>query len=126
MEPYVYCQFITGKEHPDHFGRARNSWLTGTAAWSFVAVSQYILGIQPTYDALRIDPVIPRDWTGFEVKRSFRGNNFTIKVVNPDQVSHGVTEMKVNGEVLPGNRIPLERMQKENLVEVVLGEGKNS
>ena len=121
MEPYVYAQFITGKEHPDHFGRARNSWLTGTAAWSFVAVSQYILGIRPVYDGLVIDPVIPQDWSGFEVTRRFRGKNFTIKVTNPHRVNCGVAELKLNGEILTGNRIPLAQMQDDNLVEVVLG-----
>ncbi|HEY8391989.1 MAG TPA: glycosyl transferase [Capillibacterium sp.] len=126
MEPYVYCQFITGKEHPYHFGRARNSWLTGTAAWSFVAVSQYILGVRPTYEGLRIDPTIPHDWPEFEVKRRFRGKSFTIKVVNPHQVCHGVAELKLNGKVLPGNLIPLDLMEEENLVEVVLGEAKQT
>lgn len=121
MEPYVYAQFITGKEHPEYFGRARNSWLTGTAAWSFVAVSQYILGIRPAYDGLVIDPVIPREWPSFKVTRRFRGKNFTIKVTNPRRVGCGVAELKVNGKVLAGNRIPLAQMQNDNLVEVVLG-----
>lgn len=120
MEPYVYCQFITGKEHPYHFGRARNSWLTGTASWAFVALSQYILGIRPDYDGLVVNPSIPSHWDGFEVKRVFRGKGFRITVKNPHHVCHGVDALKLNGETLQGNKIPLEKMKEENIVEVVL------
>ena len=121
MEPYVYSQFITGKEHPDHFGRARNSWLTGTASWSFVAVTQYILGLRADYEGLIIDPTIPNDWEGFTVQRVFRGKNLEIKVVNPDRVSHGVAELTINGEKVKGNRIALTQMKADNQVEVRMG-----
>jgi N,N'-diacetylchitobiose phosphorylase len=121
MEPYVYSQFITGKEHPDHFGRARNSWLTGTASWSFVAVTQYILGIRADYEGLIIDPTIPHEWEGFTVKRVFRGKSLEIKVTNPNRVSHGVAELAINGEKVKGNLIPLAEMKAENLVEVKMG-----
>ncbi|HEX2954994.1 MAG TPA: glycosyl transferase, partial [Bacillota bacterium] len=121
MEPYVYSQFITGKEHPYHFGRARNSWLTGTASWSFVAISQYILGVRSDYDGLVIDPCIPRDWEGFDIKRSFRGKEFLIKVKNPNKKSHGVHKLTVNGETIEGHVIPLNKMKDENHVEVILG-----
>lgn len=121
MEPYVYCQFITGKEHPYHFGRARNSWLTGTAAWSFVAISQYILGVRADYDGLIINPVIPKEWDSYTVYRRYRGREFNITVKNPDQVNTGIKELKVNGEVLEGNLIPLSRMKAKNEVEVILG-----
>jgi len=121
MEPYVYCQFITGKEHPYHFGRARNSWLTGTAAWSFVAISQYILGVRADYDGLIVNPVIPREWESYTVYRKFRGKDFYIEVKNPDKVSTGVKELRVNGELLEGNLIPLDVMREENQVEVIMG-----
>ncbi len=121
MEPYVYAQFITGKEHPYHFGRARNSWLTGTASWSFVAVSQYILGVRPEYDGLVIDPCIPSDWDGYEVTRVYRGKTFRIKVSNPRRAGHGLTELKVNGQLVAGNLIPLRIMRDENEVEAMLG-----
>jgi N,N'-diacetylchitobiose phosphorylase len=120
MEPYVYSQFITGKEHPDKFGRARNSWLTGTAAWSFVAVTQYILGLRADYDGLIIDPTIPQEWEGFEITREYRGKSFKIKVSNPHRVCHGVANMIVNGKTVTGNLIPLDLMKEENLVEVCL------
>lgn len=121
MEPYVYCQFITGKEHPYHFGRARNSWLTGTAAWSFVAISQYILGVRADYDGLIVNPVIPREWESYTVYRKFRGKDFYIEVKNPDKVNTGVKELRVNGELLEGNLIPLDVMREENQVEVIMG-----
>lgn len=121
MEPYVYSQFITGKEHPYKFGRARNSWLTGTASWSFVAISQYILGVRADYDGLIVDPCIPQDWEGFRVSRVFRGKRFDIEVRNPDKVSRGVISLTVNGRKLDGTLIPLDVMQDSNKVEVVLG-----
>lgn len=93
MEPYAYAQFITGRDHPYQFGRARNSWLTGTATWAFVAVSQYILGILPDYDGLRICPVVPEDWTGFAVTRRFRGVNYRIHV----EGSGAISEVFING-----------------------------
>ena len=96
VEPYVYCQNILGKEHPQ-FGIGRNSWLTGTAAWNMVAVSQYILGIRPEYDGLVVDPCIPPGWKGFRVRRKFRGCIYNIEVRNPDGVCKGVKKIIVDG-----------------------------
>lgn len=80
MEPYAYAQFITGPEHPHHFGRARNSWLTGTATWGFVALTQYLLGVRADYDALLVQPAIPSSWSGFTMERVFRGATYRIAV----------------------------------------------
>ncbi len=121
MEPYVYSQFITGKEHPYKFGRARNSWLTGTASWGFVAVSQYILGVRAAYDGLIVDPCIPREWDGFCVSRRYRGKDFKIEVRNPKHVCSGVASLTVNGLKAEGSLIPLELMKDRNQIEVVLG-----
>jgi N,N'-diacetylchitobiose phosphorylase len=121
MEPYVYSQFITGKEHPYKFGRARNSWLTGTASWSFVAISQYILGIRASYDGLVIDPCIPHEWDGFKATRQFRGKRFDIEVKNPDRICKGVASLTVNGQKFEGCLIPHGVMKDVNKVEVVLG-----
>ena len=87
-EPYVYPQNILGDEHPQ-FGLARNSWLSGTASWMYQAATQYILGIQPTYEGLRVDPCIPTGWDAFIVKRCFRGALYDIQVKNPGHVSRG-------------------------------------
>ncbi len=103
-EPYVYAQMIAGKD-AKRFGEAKNSWLTGTAAWNFVAISQYILGIMPDYDGLKIDPSIPKAWDGYSVTRKFRGAEFRIKIENPDHVCKGIKSMTVDGKPVDGNII---------------------
>jgi cellobiose phosphorylase len=96
VEPYVYCQFTHGPTSP-RFGQARNPWLTGTASWSYIGVTQYILGIRPELEGLRIDPCLPTAWDGYQVTRRFRGLDLTIKVTNAAHVSTGVAAMTVNG-----------------------------
>jgi cellobiose phosphorylase len=119
-EPYVYAQMIAGK---DAFkpGEAKNSWLTGTAAWNYYAITQYILGIRPDYDGLIIDPCIPKDWDGFHVNRLFRGALYNILVKNPDHVCNGVTKIVVNGEKIDGHVIPVLESGSNNQVEVIMG-----
>jgi len=118
-EPYVYSQMIAGK---DAFkpGEAKNSWLTGTAAWNFLAISQYILGIQPEYDGLTVNPCIPNNWSGFKITRKFRGTTFNIEVQNQNHISKGVKELWVDGVKTTGNKIPLQN-KKECNVKVVMG-----
>ena len=120
LEPYVYAQTIDGKDSPT-FGQAKNSWLTGTAAWTFVVLSQGILGVKPDYDGLRIDPCIPSGWDGYEITRQFRGSTFHVSVSNPGGVSTGVRELRVDGVVLSGATIPVPTEPREVQVEVVLG-----
>jgi cellobiose phosphorylase len=105
-EPYVYAQMIAGRD-ASCFGEAKNSWLTGTAAWTFVSVSQGLLGVQPDYEGLLIDPCIPKDWTEYKVTRRFRGVEYKITINNPDGVNRGVKCMTVDGKTVDGNRIPL-------------------
>ena len=120
-EPYVYSQMIAGKDAPN-FGEAKNSWLTGTAAWTFLDVSQYILGIRPDYDGLIIDPCIPDTKDGFTAKREFRGNTYHITVRNPDHVQKGVTKLIVDGATIDGNMIPAINGTGHNVtVEVTMG-----
>jgi cellobiose phosphorylase len=103
-EPYVYAQMIAGPDAPFH-GEAKNSWLTGTAAWNYVAVSQWILGIRPTYAGLRIAPVIPCHWSGFRARRVFRGVTYHISV---ERVGEGNTvSLSVDGRPIQGNIVPL-------------------
>lgn len=99
-EPYVYSQMIAGKDAPKH-GEAKNSWLTGTAAWTFVNVSQYILGIRPTFDGLEIDPCIPSELNEFTVTRIYRGATYEIHVMNPNHAEKGIAAVKVNGKEIP-------------------------
>jgi cellobiose phosphorylase len=119
-EPYVYSQMVAGKD-AKRFGEAKNSWLTGTASWNFVAISQYILGVQPDYDGLKIDPSIPHTWDGFKVSRQFRGATYDITVSNPDHICKGVKSVTVDGKAVEGNVLPVFADGKEHKVEVVLG-----
>ena len=105
-EPYVYCQMIAGKDAPS-FGEGKNSWLTGTAAWSFVFVSQYILGIKPTLTGLMLDPCVPADMKRFTIERVYRGIRYVITVDNSAGVEKGVSEISVNGKRIEGQALPL-------------------
>lgn len=119
-EPYVYPQNILSDENPQ-FGLGRNSWLSGTAAWAYQAAVQYILGIQPAYAGLKIDPCIPPEWDGFEVRRVFRGAQIHIRVDNPRHVSRGVFSLMVNGARVEGNHLPELKAGTVHNVAIVLG-----
>lgn len=119
VEPYVYAQMIAGK---DAFrpGEAKNSWLTGTAAWNFYAISQYILGIRPAYDGLEIDPCISPEWKTYGVTRKFRGATYHIIVNNPGGKMKGVSSVIVNGKPVEGNVVPVQPAGSVCEVEVIL------
>ncbi|MFD3258261.1 GH36-type glycosyl hydrolase domain-containing protein [Paenibacillus lentus] len=119
-EPYVYSQMIAGKDAVRH-GEAKNSWLTGTAAWNYVAITQAILGIQPDFDGLKVDPCIPSAWNGLQVTRVFRGDTFEISIKNPNHVSKGVKSITVDGKTIAGNVIAPIGDGGTHRVEVVLG-----
>ncbi len=119
-EPYIYAQMIAGKDASRH-GEAKNSWLTGTAAWNFVAMSQYILGIRPEYDGLRVDPCIPDSWEEFTVVRRFRGCTYNIHVTNPGKVCKGIKSISFDGIKLATNLLPVPVEGEEHRVEVILG-----
>jgi cellobiose phosphorylase len=117
-EPYVYAQMIAGKDAPTH-GEAKNSWLSGTAAWNYVAITQAILGIKPSYDGLEMSPVIPSAWSGFEMVREFRGICYQISVKR-EGPGDGI-QLEVNGSPIEGKVIPLPRKgTKEVIVKVSL------
>ncbi len=103
-EPYVYAQMIAGRDAPTH-GEAKNSWLSGTAAWNYVAISQWILGIRPDYDGLRIAPVMPASWPGFTATRVFRGVTYRITVER--QGPGNAVALTVDGQPVEGTTIPL-------------------
>ena len=119
-EPYVYSQMVAGRDAPT-FGEAKNSWLTGTAAWTFFNVSQYILGIQPTLDGLKVDPCIPHTLGSFTVTRRFRGAVYHITVDNAAAVQHGVKAVTVDGRPIAGNVLPLAPAGTEVAVRVTMG-----
>ena len=105
VEPYVYSQMIAGKDAARP-GEAKNSWLTGTAAWNWYAITQYILGIKPAYDGIQIDPCICSQWKEYKVTRRFRGSTYEITVKNPDGVCKGIREIILDGQPLKGNIVP--------------------
>ncbi len=119
-EPYVYCQMVAGCDAPT-FGEGKNSWLTGTAAWTFMNISQYILGIRPTLTGLAIDPCLPSSIKGFTCERLYRGVRYHITVEKPQGVSKGVRSLVVDGTVIEGNIIPLYGSKSDCTVKVVMG-----
>ena len=119
-EPYVYSQMIAGKDAPTH-GEAKNSWLSGTAAWNFVAITQWILGIRPTYEGLQVAPVLPETWTEMAVKRVWRGVTFEITLKRGGKGNR--VRLEVDGKPLPGNVVPLPGDGRRQVkVDVVIGE----
>ena len=120
-EPYVYSQTINGKESFKP-GEAKNSWLTGTAAWNFYAVSQAVLGIKPQFDGLMIDPCLPAHLSHVKIDRAFRGNRYEISIVNRSNGEKGNVQVAVDGKVLQGQTIPVaEESGKVYHVEVTVG-----
>ena len=119
-EPYVYSQMVAGRDAKFH-GEAKNSWLTGTAAWTFVNVSQYILGVYPTHNGLSIDPCVPKDFGDFELTRKFREGTYSIKVQNPDHVEKGIKSITVDGQAIDGCVIPYVKGKEAYNVVVTMG-----
>ena len=119
-EPYVYSQMIAGKDAPS-FGEGKNSWLTGTAAWTFVSISQAILGVQPTLDGLKIDPCVPSFLRHFTIRRRYRGSVYEITVENPEGAEKGVRSVMLDGNPVEGNVLPVQDAGR--LVSVVVRMG---
>jgi N,N'-diacetylchitobiose phosphorylase len=119
-EPYVQAQTTYSTFSP-RAGNARTSWLTGAAAWAYFSATQYILGLRPELEGLRIDPCLPSTWPGFTATRRFRGRTLHIEVRNPNGVCRGVKTLTLNGETLACNLVPVGKLRDENRVEVVLG-----
>ena len=117
VEPYVNCQMVAGKDAARP-GEGKNSWLTGTAAWMWYTVSEFILGIQPDYEGLRIDPCLPSAAKEYTVKRRFRGALYHIHVVNPDGHQKGVKRISLDGKAVSGTLVPWS--EGEHQVEVVM------
>ena len=120
IEPYVYAQ-STNSKSSSRFGASRLSWLTGAATWAYYSATQYILGVQPDYNGLIINPCVPKDWKEFSVTRRFRGNMVSISFKNPNGVQKGVKSLIINGEKIEGNLIPVSKIKNNSIVEVVMG-----
>ncbi len=117
-EPYSYCQFIVGKSHTA-FGRARHPFMTGSSGWAYYAATAYLLGVQPGFDALCIDPCVPGDWEEFSVVRRWRGAEYRIHVTNPDGVEKGVKRITMDGKEM--DALPVLPEGSVANVEVMMG-----
>ncbi len=120
IEPYVVCQSAHSKSSPK-CGAARVPWLSGSATWTYYAITQYVLGIRPEYDGITIDPCIPEEWKEFTAERTFRGKQISIKVENPNGLQKGVISMELNGNTVEGNTIEFNSLNLENQVKVIMG-----
>ncbi|MBO7358592.1 MAG: glycosyl transferase, partial [Clostridia bacterium] len=118
-EPYVYSQMVAGPYAP-RFGQAKNSWLTGTAAWTFFAASQGILGIKPDFDGLKIDPCLPGFLTDVTLTRKFRGSTYHIRMLNKAGGEKGRVKVALDGCVMEGSLIPADNVPAEHEVCVTL------
>ena len=117
VEPYVNCQMVAGKDSARP-GEGKNSWLTGTAAWMWYTISEYILGIKPSYDGLMIDPCLPSTAKSYEVTRKFRGGEFHITVNNPEGSQKGIKSITLDGKIINGNIVPAELGKHEVIIEM--------
>jgi cellobiose phosphorylase len=118
-EPYVYAQMIAGRDAPTH-GEAKNSWLTGTAAWNYAAVTQWILGIRPELSGMRIAPVLPAVWSGFTAVRRFRGATYHITVHKEPGASATTCRLVLDGVPVEGGVLPVASPGTTVLVEAHL------
>ena len=119
-EPYIYCQMVAGRDAVFH-GEGKNSWLTGTAAWTFCNISQYILGVYPTHNGLSINPCVPSGFGDFSITRQFREGTYDITVKNPDNVQKGIQSITVDGKPINGHVVPYEKGKQHYQVEVTMG-----
>jgi cellobiose phosphorylase len=119
-EPYVQGQTTYSTVSP-RAGNTRVSWLSGAAAWAYYSAVQYVLGLRPEVEGLRIDPCIPSHWPGFKATRQFRGKTIEIEVKNPNSVCSGVVSLTLNGKPLPGSLVPVTQLAEHNRVAVLLG-----
>ena len=117
-EPYTYCQFISGRDHTT-YGEAHHPFMTGSSGWVYYAATQYLLGVQPDFDCLRVDPCIPADWKEFTVVRRWRGAEYHIHVTNPDGVQKGVREILISGK--PVDALPVLPAGSVCHAEVIMG-----
>jgi cellobiose phosphorylase len=120
-EPYIYPEFVHGRA-AEEFGRGGHTWLTGTAPTMHTALLEYIFGLKPDYDGLRIDPCVDPSWADFSVVRQFHGASYRIHFSNPQGVERGVKAISVDGKLIQGNLLPVFSDEKNHEVEVVMGD----
>jgi len=125
-EPYVYSEYLVGPENPTRYGEGAFTWITGTAAWTLIAATEWLLGARRDYDGLLIDPCIPAHWKHCSIRRPFRGAVYDIKIENPLGVEKGVSYIEVDGRRLDGVVLPAYGDGRTHAVRVVMGQPRSS
>lgn len=120
-EPYVYAEYLVGPDNPYRYGEGAYTWVTGTAGWTFMVMTEWILGARRDYDGLRIDPCLPKSWKKARIVRPFRGATYDVRIENPKGISKGVKELWVDGKKIAGNLIKPHGDGKTHAVRVLLG-----
>ncbi len=120
-EPYALAEYLVGPENPYRYGEGAFTWITGSSGWSFMAATEWILGVRRDFEGLRIDPSIPKKWKKCFVRRPFRGDVYEIEILNPDGKEHGVKQLTVDGRECSGNLVRPFGDGKVHRVKVVLG-----
>jgi len=120
-EPYVYAEYLVGPEHPYLYGEGAFTWITGTAGWTFLAATEYLLGARKDCKGLMIDPAIPSKWKSCKIRRPFRGAVYDIVIKNPKGLQKGVKQIYLDGEPIKGNIIRPGKKGKTYKVEVIMG-----
>lgn len=120
-EPYVYAEYLVGPENPYRYGEGAFTWITGTAGWTFMAATEWVLGARRDFEGLRIDPCIPKKWKKCFIKRPFRGDIYEIEILNPKGVERGVSELFVDGQKIEGTLVTPFGDNKIHKVKVIMG-----
>jgi len=121
MEPYVFAEYLVGPQNPYRYGEGAFTWVTGSSGWSFMAATEWILGVRRDFEGLRIDPSIPKKWKRCFVRRPFRGDIYEVEILNPHGKEHGVQQVMVDGREYQGNLIRPFGDGKIHSIKVVLG-----
>jgi len=119
-EPYVYAEYLVGPQNPYRYGEGAFTWMTGTAGWTFLAATEWLLGARRDYEGLRIDPCLPTHWKRCRIVRPFRGATYDIEILNPHRLERGVVALEVDGRPIAGNLIPPHGDGKTHTVRAIL------
>ncbi len=120
-EPYAYAEYLVGPENPYRYGEGAFTWITGTAGWTFMAATEWLLGVRRDYEGLRIDPCLPRSWTRCRIVRPFRGATYDIEILNPRGLEKGAVALEVDGNPIQGNLIRPHGDGKLHTVRATIG-----
>ncbi|MBI4323536.1 MAG: hypothetical protein HY596_04580 [Candidatus Omnitrophica bacterium] len=119
-EPYAFAEYLVGPDNPYRYGEGAFTWITGTAGWFLMAVSEWLLGVRRDYQGLRIDPCLPKTWRRARIVRPFRGATYEIDILNPHGLEQGRVILSVDGRPIPGNLISPHQDGRTHRVRAVM------